>query len=91
MSAFLNHLVDVGSPPAGGLPPQVGDRVQLRQVIGTAEAWSESGRRLGRLPPTEQNLLASLGLHPLAVRIAAVVPRPGATHADRVLLQVEAA
>ena len=95
MSAFLTYLTDVGTLQAGVHPPRAGDRVRLRPAAGGAEteAWSECGRRLGRLPPAERNMLASLGLQqPLTARIAAVVPRPGAAHAaGRVLLRVEAA
>ena len=93
MSAIVTYLTPLGSRPAEG-SPRVGERVHLRPGNRGAEieAWSDSGQRLGRLPPAERNMLASLGLgHPLTARITALLPRPGAPQADRVLLQVEAA
>ncbi len=57
-----------------------------------AHPWPECGRRLGCLPPAGRNMLASRGLQQSrTARIAAVVPRPGAAHAGRVLPRVEAA
>jgi hypothetical protein len=94
MSDLLTYLTDVGNLPAGEHPLRIGERVHLRPIAGSAETevWSECGRRLGRLPPAERHLLASLGHHhPLAARIAAMVPRPGLGRSDRILLRVEAA
>jgi hypothetical protein len=57
-----------------------------------AHPWPECGRRLECLPPAGRNMLASRGLQQsVTARIAAVVPRPGAAHAGRVLPRVEAA
>ena len=93
LPAVPTYLTDVDEPPAGARPLRAGDRVHLRARGGTAEAeaWSECGRRLGRLPPAERDMLAGLGLRlPLAARVAAVVPRPGTPHAGRVLLRMDA-
>ena len=94
MSAVFTYLTDVDEPPADARPLRAGDRVHLRTRGGTAEteAWSECGRRLGRLPPIERDMLAGLGLRPpLTARVAAVVPRPGTPNADCVLVRMDAA
>jgi hypothetical protein len=93
LSAVFTYLTDMDEPPAGARPLSAGDRVHLRARGGTVEteAWSECGRRLGRLPPVDRDMLAGLGLRlPLAARVAAVVPRPGTPHAGRVLLRTDA-
>ena len=93
MSAVFTYLTEVDERPAGARPLRAGDRVHLRARGGTAEAeaWSECGLRLGRLPPVDRDMLAGLGLRlPLAARVAAVVPRPGTPHAGRVLLRMDA-
>jgi hypothetical protein len=93
MSTIVTYLTYVGNGPADARP-RAGDRVQLRPADGTAgtEAWSDGGRRLGRLPPAEATMLAGLGLRrPLTARITAVLPHPGRHPGDRVQLQVDAA
>jgi hypothetical protein len=93
LSAVFTYLTDIDEPPADARPLRAGDRVHLRARSGTAEAeaWSECGRRLGRLPPVDRDMLAGLGFRlPLAARVAAVVPRPGTPHAGRVLLRTDA-
>ncbi len=59
----------------------VGDPVVLRQGArgGKLEAWSETGRRLGSLPPAESEALSGLltdGADRLRGHITALIPRP---------------
>jgi hypothetical protein len=94
MSVVLTYLTGLSDLPPGVQHLHAGDPVRLSPAIGGAEteAWSVCGCRLGRLPPAERSMLASLGLpQPLTARIAAVVPRPGSAEGSRVLLEVEAA
>jgi hypothetical protein len=77
--ALLTYLA---GEPQDGVMPRVGDAIELRPTgMGKAiEAFSESGQRLGRLPPDEREALARLlpiGGAFLRGRIAAVVPRGG--------------
>ena len=78
---LLTYLTDAADPVPGQSGPQVGDTVELRLRRGgqDIEAWSASGKRLGRLPPAERAALDGLmpsGAPPLRGRISAVVPRP---------------
>jgi hypothetical protein len=92
MSMVLTYITDLGDLPPGEQQLRAGNPVRLFPTNGGSEteAWSVCGHRLGRLPPAERSMLASLGLlQPLTARIAAVVPRPGVAKASRVLLEVE--
>lgn len=97
MPTILTYLTATGH--TGGHTPRAGDRVHLRPAAGAraagaaaAEAWSECGHLLGRLPPAERSALAAFdAARLLSARVAAVVPRPGPVRSDRVILQVEAA
>jgi hypothetical protein len=77
-SEWLIHLA--GTPEAGPAPA-AGDPVELRRNPAGAglAAFARDGRRLGRIPPDLEALLApfcSAGTRGLAGWIAALVPRP---------------
>lgn len=93
---LLTYLTGVAEPDPGGRSPRVGDAVHLRPLVGgpEIEAWSEAGKRLGRLPPAERDALAGLvTMAPgeLRARIAAMVPRPALAGMGRIHIRVTAA
>lgn len=96
MTEVLTYLTGAADPKPGSRSPRVGDAVLLRPLLGGSEveAWSESGLRLGLLPPAERNALADLiSAAPveLRVRIAAMVPRPSLAGMGRIHIRVTAA
>jgi hypothetical protein len=90
---LLTYLTGPADPSPGIRPPRVGDTVHLRPLPGSwdIEAWSDSGKRLGRLPPAERNALNDLtGANPIALRsrITALVPRPLLAGSSRIHIRV---
>ncbi|TCZ66890.1 hypothetical protein [Roseicella aquatilis] len=82
-----------GEPASDVASPRVGDPVELRVLEGGRgiEAYSVGGQRLGRLPPSEREVLAGLlpvGRASLPGRIAALVPRPRLHGAGRIHIRV---
>jgi|GEM_PF-2178740 len=76
-------LTYLAGEPQDGVTPRVGDAIELRPIgrSRSLEAFTESGQRLGRLPPDERLALARLlpiGAAYVRARIAAVVPRGAA-------------
>lgn len=91
---LLTYLTGAAEP-GPGRPPRVGDAVHLRPKLGgpEIEAWSDSGGRLGRLPPAERSALAGLidaAPGELRVSISAMVPRPLLAGMGRIHIRVTA-
>lgn len=89
---LLTYLA--GEPGPEVASPRVGDPVELRIRQGgrTIEAFSAAGQRLGRVPPTELNILAELlpeGRACLPGRIAALIPRPRQQGTGRIHIRVD--
>lgn len=90
---LLTYLT--GEPGPGVASPRVGDAVELRVLQGglAIEAFSAAGQRLGRLPPAERDVLASVlpaGRASFRGRIACLVPRPRQQGAGRIHIRVSA-
>jgi hypothetical protein len=90
---LLTYLT--GEPGPDVTSPRVGDLVELRLLQGgrAIEAYSAAGQKLGRLPPSERDVLAELmpdGLASLPGRISALVPRPRLQGAGRIHIRVSA-
>jgi len=90
---LLTYLT--GEPGPGVEHPRVGDPVELRVLQGgrAIEAYSAAGQRLGRVPPTERDVLVGLlpeGRLALPGRIAALVPRPRQEGNGRIHIAVSA-
>ena len=79
----LTYLTEPAEPP-----PRLGERLVLRLRPGGAEvdAYSDAGRRLGRVPPAEYAALGPLpmGGEGMAGRVTSLVPRPGRAGCGRV-------
>jgi hypothetical protein len=84
---LVTYLTDAAEPP-----PQVGEEVVLRILRGGAEleAFTPTGRRLGRVPPAECAALGEVtaGQERLPGHVAALVPRPGLTGPGRIHLRL---
>lgn len=92
-TAVLTYLTDAADARLEEGALCVGDPVVLRQNRkgGKLEAWSETGRRLGALPPAETEALSGMltkGTDRLRGRIAALVPRPQLTGPGRIHIRV---
>ena len=87
---LLTYLTDAAEPP-----PQLGDAVVLRTRRGAndAQAYSPSGRLLGRVPPAERAALGDWLTegHSLPGRVTALVPRPNQAGIGRVHVTLFAA
>lgn len=93
---LLTYLTGPAELGPGGRTPRVGDAVNLRLLPGGREfvAWSDSGVRLGQLPPAERSVLTSLtDTAPSEIRghITALVPRPLQAGTGRIHIRVIAA
>lgn len=89
----LTYLTDAVASSGGEPVLCVGDPVVLRQQRrgGRMEAWSETGLRLGALPPAECEALSELlpvGAEGLRGHIAALVPRPRLNGPGRIHIRV---
>ena len=80
---MLTYLTDSADPP-----PHLGEGLVLRIRPGSAEvhAYSDAGRRLGKVPPAEYAALGPLpmGGEGMAGRVTTLVPRPGRAGCGRV-------
>ena len=90
---LLTYLT--GEPGPDVASPRVGDSVELRVLQGglAIEAFSASGQRLGRVPPSERDILAEAmpsGRVSLRGRISALVPRPRQQGSGRIHIRVSA-
>ncbi len=87
---LLTYLTDAAEPP-----PRLGDAVVVRTSRGGAEleAFSPTGRLLGRLPPAERAALDEYLApgHSLPGRVTALVPRPNQAGTGRVHVTLFAA
>jgi hypothetical protein len=87
---LLTYLTGATEPP-----PCLGDAVVLRarQGASDAEAFSASGRLLGRVPPAERAALGTLlnEGHSVPGRVTALVPRPNQAGIGRVHVTLFAA
>ncbi len=87
---LLTYLTNATEPP-----PCLGEAVVLRTRRGAtdAEAFSATGRLLGRVPPAERAALGALlsDDHSLPGRVTALVPRPNQAGIGRVHVTLFAA
>ncbi len=87
---LLTYLTDAAEPP-----PCLGDAVVLRTRRGAsdAQAFSATGRLLGRVPPAERAALGHYLADGLCLpgRVTALVPRPNQAGIGRVHVTLFAA
>lgn len=92
-AGVLTYLTDAVASPSGEHALCVGDPVVLRQKHrgGRMEAWSDTGLRLGALPPAECEALSEIlpdGADGVRGHIAALVPRPQLHGPGRIHIRV---